>query len=329
MKKYLIALSVNIFLAGSVTAHHNWAAIYDVESDIEVEGVISEIVWRNPHIRVSFTVDGGTANEKIYTTESNSVASLTRMEVTKELLAVGTVVRVAGYKSRTSDTDIFMNHLLLPSNREIVFLRTAEPRWPDSARLGTTAQLSGEVIEEDFSKRPTSIFSAWINVYGDPGSHHTLLLNRPEWTEKGQQVADLAAQAPEDSSCSPKAMPLVMDAPYPIALIDDGDTLTIHLEEYDSIRTVHMNVPHQDSGTAGILGYSTGRMIDGGLSVITTFGEDSGMQIYETFHLSDDHNRLLYSQIVVDPEMRLTPTINKKWWQYQPGASVQPYECSY
>ena len=329
MNNRILAALTCLVLAAPALAHHNWAAIYDVDSDIEIEGIISAIEWRNPHIRVSFTVGAGTAEETLYTTESNSVASLTRMDVTKELLAIGTPVRVAGYRSRTSETDIFMNHLLLPSNREIVFLRTAEPRWPDAARLGNTNQLSGLVTEEDFSKRPSSIFSVWINVYGDPGSHHTLLLNEPEWTEKGQQLADLAAQAPEDSSCSPKAMPLVMDAPYPIQLIDNGDTLTIHLEEYDSIRTVHMNVPHQDPGDTGILGYSTGQMIDGGLSVTTSFGADSGMQIFETFHLSDDHNRLLYSQVVVDPEMRLTPTINKKWWQYQPGATVQPYQCSY
>lgn len=121
MFKLLFCTGLLALVANTASAHHNWAAIYDVNSDIEIEGVISSVEWRNPHIRVGFTVDGGTPNEKIYTTESNSVASLTRMEVTADLLAVGTVVRVAGYRSRTSDSDIFMNHLLLPSNREVIF----------------------------------------------------------------------------------------------------------------------------------------------------------------------------------------------------------------
>ncbi len=63
--------------------------------------------------------------------------------------------------------------------------------------------------------------------------------------------------------------------------------------------------------------------------VTTTFeGSDSPIQLYETFQLSADHNRLLYTSTVVDPESNNAPTVNSKWWQYQPGAFVQPYDCS-
>ena len=79
MKHVLLALGLTIVLVTPAAAHHNWAAIYDVDGDIEIEGIISEIEFRNPHVRMSFTVNQGTPNEKVYTTESNSVASLTRM----------------------------------------------------------------------------------------------------------------------------------------------------------------------------------------------------------------------------------------------------------
>ena len=124
-------------------------------------------------------------------------------------------------------------------------------------------------------------------------------------------------------------MPEVMGAPYPIQIIDQGDIIIIHAEEFDSIREVQMGIPHNDPGASSILGYSTGKWIGETLSVATTFGSESSMQIQETFYLSDDHSRLLYSQVIIDPEMRSMPTVNKKWWQYQPGAFVQPYECSY
>ncbi len=330
MLRSLTISAILMLLATTASAHHNWAATYDVNTDIEIEGVISSIEWRNPHIRVSFTVNGGTSNEKIYTTESNSVASLTRMEVTADLLSVGTPVRVAGYRSRTSDTDIFMNHLLLPSNREVIFLRTADPRWPDAARVGNTARLHGGVVEDDFTKRPTSVFGVWTTVFGGQGSHQALGKDPAQWTEKGKEMAELAANTPVDSSCTPKAMPGVMGNPYPIQLIDQGEMVIIHAEEFDSIREVHMGVPHMDPGTADILGYSTGRWIENTLTVTTTFGgSESDMRVLESFSLSGDHNRLLYSQVIVDPEMRVMPTVNKKWWQYQPGAFVQPYECSY
>ena len=177
-ERMLIASSVLLLMANPATSHHNWSAIYDTESDLEIEGVISSIQWRNPHVRVSFTVDEGTPDEKVYTTESNSVASLTRMNVTEDVLAVGTRVRVAGYRNRSRDDDIFMNHLLLPDNREVIFLRTAESRWPDASRIGNTDRLHGRVVETDPSKRPTSIFAVWNTVYGAEGSHQALRFPR-------------------------------------------------------------------------------------------------------------------------------------------------------
>ena len=322
MERTLLA-SALLLMASHAAAHHNWSAIYDVQSDIEIEGVISSIQWRNPHVRVSFTVNEGTADEMVYTTESNSVASLTRMNVTEDLLAVGTRVRVAGYRSRSRDDDIFMNHLLLPDNREVIFLRTAEPRWPDATRIGNTDRLHGRVVEEDFAKRPTSIFAVWNTVYGAQGSHQALRFPGGEYTidyvtERGM------------GGCASKDVWAQMGAPYPIQLIDNGDTVIIHAEEFDTIREVHMGIDHDDPGThTNNLGYSTGRMVGGRLVVTTTFeGSNSPIQLYETFQLSTDHSRLLYTSTLVDPTSNNAPTVASKWWEYQPGAFVQPFDCS-
>ena len=57
MKHLILALSSSIFLATPATAHHNWAAFYDVNGDMEIEGVVSEVIWRNPHVVMYFTVD--------------------------------------------------------------------------------------------------------------------------------------------------------------------------------------------------------------------------------------------------------------------------------
>jgi hypothetical protein len=341
MKAILLAVGLTLILVGPASAHHNWAAIYDVQGDIEIEGVISSIEFVNPHIRIGFTVGAGTPNEKIYTTESNSVASLTRMGVTEELLAVGTPVRVAGYPSRTRDDDIFMNHLLLPSGQEIVFLRTAEARWPgESSRIGSAAALHGGVVEESFSKRPTSVFAVWSTIYGAEGSHQALGAE-VNWTEYGENYHEQARQneAPVDiSSCSPRGLLAALGAPYPIQLIDNKDgTLTIHAEFYDSIRTVHMGdmpenpvVPHEFNGH-----YSAGRFVGDTLVVDSLFYREGGIegddyeQILETFTLSADHNQLQYSRTTIDPLFRSLPTMQKKWWQYVPGSFVQPYNCNY
>lgn len=333
MKNILFTLGIAIFWAAPTFAHHNWSAIYDVDGDIEIVGVISSVEFRNPHVRIGFTVDPGTENEKSYTTESNSVASLTRMGITEELLAIGTEVRVAGYPSRTSDNDLFMNHLLLPDQKEIIFLRTAEPRWPEAERIGNTDVAHGRVVEEDFSKRPTSVFGVWSTIFGAEGSHQALRAE-VDWTEYGEE--NTSTEPPDPNSCAPRSVLLALGAPYPVEIIDNGDdTISINAEYYDSYRTVHMGVmpenpvvPHEPHGH-----YSVGRFIGDTLAVDTLIYRENGkdgddyMQVYETFTLSADHHRLLYSRVITDPLFRAMPTMVKKWWQYVPGSFVQPFAC--
>jgi hypothetical protein len=121
-----------------------------------------------------------------------------------------------------------------------------------------------------------------------------------------------------------------MGSPYPIQLIDNGDNIVVHVEEFDTVRDVHMGAPHDDPGTnTDNLGYSSGRMDGDKLLVTTTFaGSNSPVQLLETFELSADHNRLEYTSTLVNPESDLAPIVNSKWWQYQPGAFVQPYDCT-
>lgn len=333
MRNKLVLLGLSFFLATPIAAHHNWAALFDVKGDIEIEGVISRIEFVNPHIRIGFTVDPGTEDEKEYWTESNSVAALTRMGITKELLAVGTPVRVAGYPSRKGDSGIFMNHLLLPSGREIVFLRTAEPRWPEAERIGNTDVAHGRVVEEDFSKRPTSVFGVWSTIFGAEGSHRALGAE-VDWTEYGE--ANRVDQTPDPASCEPRDIFAALGAPYPMQIVDNEDgTITIHAEMYDTIRTVHMgDMPENVDLPPGHNSYySAGRFI-GDTLVIDTFqyregGKDGDnyIQVHETFTLSDDHHRLQYSRVFIDPLFRAMPTMAKKWWQYVPDSFVQPYDC--
>lgn len=325
MKQLILVFCLALLWTAPVTAHHNWSAIYDVNDDIEIEGVVSRVIWRNPHVVMYFTVDAGTPNEKEYSTASNSVASLARMNVSEDLVAVGTKIRAAGYPSRTKPTDFFMNNLLLEEEgREIVFLRTADPRWPEvSERIGDANFIHGLNEQEDISERPTSMFAAWTTLFGVEGSHRALRGPGPEF-----QIN--YAEPRGSGDCTSKDVWTQMGAPYPMQLVDNEDgTIIIHQEENDTIRPVVMNVEHNDPGTVkNNIGYSTGRFDDDVLKVTTSFeGSDSPIQMLETFQLSEDRNRLNYTQQLVDTETGTESELQTKWWEFQLNTVIQPYDC--
>lgn len=251
-------------------------------------------------------------------------------------------MKVAGLPHREGANEIFMNHLLLPDQTEVVMSRTAGRRWTDEAGrvIGDVAALQGGVIEADFSKRPGSVFGVWNVVYDADGSHRALRAV-DDWTDHAlafqaeQKGAGLGGR-PDRHDCSPRMAIATLSEPYPIALVDLGDTIEIRVHFLDTYRTVYMDPATEVPAVIpkDHLGFSRGHWLGDTLVVETIIYREGGvdgddyMQVHETFHLSEDHNRLAYSQVTVDPLMRKTPRLAQKWWQYLPGAILEPYDCA-
>ena len=83
MRKRLWALSV-LFVPALVFAHHSFNATFNPREVVEIEGVLTKVIWRNPHVRLEVEVDG-----EVWDIETHSVSILSRMEVGPELIDVG------------------------------------------------------------------------------------------------------------------------------------------------------------------------------------------------------------------------------------------------
>jgi hypothetical protein len=336
-----------IAVATPTPAHHGFSTEYNTDAEVEISGVVSSITWKNPHVRLNVTADAGKPTAKTWVIESNSVSNLTRMGINANLLPVGSAVKVAGNPSRINDRSLFMNHLLLPDGRELIFARTAKPRWP-GIHIRNTDQLQGKIVEQDINKRPSSLFAVWTTVVNDNKSRGLLPKDSTLYpvTERARKEAasiDIINNSPLND-CKAKGMPAAIDAPYPIQFIKDGNDIKLKLEEYDAVRLIHMNTQHDDTGIApSLMGYSTG-VWQGDKLVVTTTKIDyrflmveslplpvmqgPRISLVETFRLSKDRNRLDYTLAVTDPDMFTKPMTFTKYWQYQPGAKVDAYNCT-
>lgn len=340
-----------LLLAGAVPvamAHHGWGGQYDTTKEIELSGVVKSIQWTNPHVTFKLLVDGGKATEKLWTIESNSVSALVRMGIDKNVVAVGSNVKVSGFgPAAGANFGLFMNHLLLPNGKEIVFLRGAAPRWSDEI-IGNDDRLHGKVVEADINKRPATVFAVWTTVYNDNNSHGMHVISAGPAGEApagggmggggmapapaATPVSNAGAKAPDDAIvvCTPKAVMQEMGSPYPVQLIDDiakNKKIIMKIEQDDTVREFNITgAPHKAVGAPSLVGYSTA-VLDPSkkkLTVTTSNILGSPDVVYtETFELSDDRNRLNYTN-----KSSLSATVNGRYWQYQPGAFVGPYGCT-
>ena len=340
----LTAAIVLLVSPSEVRAHHSFAATFDATTVNEIEGEVVNVAWRNPHVLFTLRTTDANGQEVLYDIESHSLSILRRMEISSDALEVGETIRVAGHPSRRADNAMFVVNALLPDGQEIVFDPFGEPRWGENIGTHRVWQATEGVAPDD----DNGIFRVWVtsvthpNAWPFPEMFNLSLMERYPLTEQAQ--AALAAFNPltdlPTQNCVAKGMPPIMEQPYPMEIVDEGDTIVLRLEEYDTLRTIHMNETAAPAGTpATDLGYSTGRWEGDTLVVDTTniswrFFNSVGIplsaaaEIEERFVLSDDGSELDLVMTVTDPANFTAPVEVGKTWLAIPGVEVQPYECT-
>lgn len=340
------SLRTSLFIGGVLLplasfAHHSVSAWFDRAAVTELEGELTELRWQNPHIRFTLKVTGEDGREVLWDMESLSVSGISRTGLAPELFQVGDRLRVAGNPSRRNLNNVFVRNILLPSGEEIVL--GGEARWSDRTLRGGETLTAREGIAADPSQ---GIFRVWST-----GSATSMIfpenidpdfdLNTYPLTAAARAAVDAFDQYEDDPTidCVPKGMPLIMEQPYPMEFVEQGENILLRLEEYDTVRTIRMDTDAEPARqSAARLGYSVGRW-DGRTLEVTTTRVSSGhfdsvgiplseaAVIVERFMPSEDGARLDYHMTVTDPATFTAPVEVEKHWIWLPDIEVRPYEC--
>ena len=335
MKSCVVTFIGAVFLAASVgtLAHHSTRVFYDYDDDIEIEGRVTWVLWKNPHIRFNLTrTDDGGAGE-LWELEAGSVNTLERVGIGPETLQVDDVIRIAGPPSRRGLNSIYVSNVLFEDGREVSLQGNQRLRWTDDgaalAAASTEPTHAGSLLDIE------GIFRVWSPTYEGRVQNYPF---RPEAVEARENWDALN----EDPAlrCIPPGMPAMMDNPYPIAFELQGEDIVLRLEEWDGVRTIHMNSDADVASLPGSpMGYSVGRWEDGTLVVETAhinypyFDSDgtpqSGqVEIVERFTVNDDETRLDHHMIVEDPATFTATAEMSRHYNWNPNEEIKLYECT-
>jgi hypothetical protein len=327
-----LALAAVAALAPGALAHHSTALVYERDGPlIEVEGTITEVAWVNPHVRFKLRGTGPDGVEREWDIESNSVSNVSRFGLTADLVAAGTRVKVAGNGGRQLDNILWLTNMLLPNDREILFGQAVRARWSQQT-IGR--DIRGAVTADSGNR---GLFRVWSNATAPPAFWGNTFPLTPR-AAAARAAYDPLTQDPT-ANCAPKGMPFIMEQPYPMELVQDGDEILIKMEEYDIVRRVAMRPGVAQRATPeSPLGVSFGRFEGAALVVFTIdigypwvnglgipLGPDATTE--ERFELNADGSRLEYTLKVTDPATFTTPPTFRKAWEWRPGEELRPYEC--
>ena len=98
----LFASLAFIACAGRVFAHHSFTAAYEAGKRVEIEGVVKEFVWRNPHSYVRIDITNKEGKTEGWTLEwgSSTQLSAAKYPVTRTTLKFGDRIIASGEPGR-------------------------------------------------------------------------------------------------------------------------------------------------------------------------------------------------------------------------------------
>jgi hypothetical protein len=331
---WIAALGAVSITGPAALAHHSVSAWFDTTVDMtEVEGVVTELRWQNPHVVFTLRVE-----DEDWSIETLSTSGISRWGLTRDLIAVGDRLRVAGNPARREPSNLFARNILLPSGREIVLGGNA--RWSGDTLRGSELL---QAREGDASRPDLGLFRTWstggVNgVLFPEAVQANFDFSRYPLTPAARAALDAFDFASDDptNNCMPKGMPTIMEQPYPMEIVDRGTTIELLIEEYDTRRVVNM----RPTGVSvpGPLGVSVGRWEGTTLVVVTTrstwgYFDSVGIPLtidavlVERFAPSADGAQLDYTLNVTDPATFTARVELKKTWIWRPEVTRGTYEC--
>jgi len=111
------AIATTLGLSASAPAHHAFAAEFDADKPFSVQGEVTKIKWVNPHSWLYFDVKDTAGAVTNWGVEFGTPNQLANKGLAKADLAVGSVVKIKGFRSKNGGPSGYSVTLTLADGR--------------------------------------------------------------------------------------------------------------------------------------------------------------------------------------------------------------------
>ncbi len=328
---------------GPTWAHHSVAGFFNPGEFVEIEGVVTATLWRNPHTEFQVEVTALSGEVTSWRVETGALGILRARGLDREFLHAGDRVRVRGDRSLRELPEVFARNMLLADGREVLLTTRSSPYFTQPEAGELLESVYDEEVEQRARLDAEGIFRVWSTDLEEiPHSGVRMFHGDYPLTEEAE--ARRAAWDAGDSSlleCTAWNMPNIMYNPLPMEFLRQGGDILLRFEEDDNERLIYMNAdpgsgPKPEDRT--LLGYSTGYWEGDTLVVATSNLQASvldflgtpfsaAIQLVERFTASADGSRLDYRLAITDRGTATEPFEVERFWIWRPEIVVSPYEC--
>jgi len=115
---HIIVASAFFVLATAVpsNAHHSISRHYNRNQSITLEGVVTEVVFQNPHASIHLEVQNGSEKAIGWVLEWDDIGDLRRQDVSSDTIRIGDEVVITGNPARAVTNSLYIKTIYRPAD---------------------------------------------------------------------------------------------------------------------------------------------------------------------------------------------------------------------
>jgi hypothetical protein len=326
MKNLTSIVAMACVLSAPAAAHHS-ALIFDRDSVVAFQGVVSRFNWTNPHVYIYVETRDDTGELVEWELETDATPILVRSGWTADSLASGDIVSVRANPDRNSAR----RHALLMSVTK-----------DDGVVLAARSSFLRRADTNDSTAAASSLAGFWELGFADYTRFSASWPLVPPTTRgaASQAAYDIKSDSPE-AQCVALPSPGLLAAPYLNEIEIQADSVVFRNERFNVERIVYMDGRgHPENGEFSNQGHSIGWWEEDVLVVDTTLftthrsqflgsGLPSGpdKHVVERYALRDGGSRIVIEFRLNDPEYLAEPFTGTLSWYYAPHFDMLGFAC--
>ncbi len=320
--RFALACLLLVSLAAPAPAHHS-AAAFNTQQEVKVTGTVAEYKFRNPHVYMSLQVKKADGSTGIMEVEAGAASVLNPLGFTRDSIAVGDIVTIAGNPARSNADRFMLGKDLYKSDGTYYPLN-----------IGSRSVYAGK------NETATSIAGTWF----PPRTEFNAFLGGTRtWpvTERGKAaMANVDPRATTQKDCIPIGAPALMFYPVADTITVQRDRVVMKVDWMDSERIIYLDGrKHPPASETFLHGHSVGHWEGDTLVAETTNFKEHAMglstslpsstqkRLVERFRLSPDHKNLTYSGVIEDSVYLSKPVEWSGQFTYRPAMPHSNEKC--
>ena len=216
--------------------HHSRSA-FALEESIELEGIVKEVGWFNPHAYLVISVPSADGRDSLdWTLEAHSISGLLRLGWRKDSLSVGERVVVRANPNRDSSSRFaLLDNVTRADGSTLYSFR--RPKVEETAQAIAPSPTQPAVGNAAFTgtwKPVRALKSALLDGFTPPAN----------WPYTARALEEIAGFDIDDDpilDCIATGLPRMIKWPYSQRWTRDGDTLVIETDQSPRVRRIALS----------------------------------------------------------------------------------------